>query len=56
MKIKDLGQVRAMWQRAHDLDHDNLRWREFCQPIDLETGSKEDLAIQLTEGWILRFW
>jgi hypothetical protein len=53
MKIKDLGQVRAMWQRAHDLDHDNLRWREFCQPIDLETGSKEDLAIQLTEGWIL---
>jgi hypothetical protein len=25
-------------------------WREFCRPIEVETGSKEDLAIQLTEG------
>jgi hypothetical protein len=31
----------------------NLLWREFCRPIEVETGSKEDLAIQLTEGWIL---
>ena len=52
-EIKDRGQVRAMWQWARDLDHDNLLWREFCRPIDIETGSKEDLAIQLTEGWIL---
>jgi hypothetical protein len=22
-------------------------------PLEVETGSKEDLAIQLTEGWIL---
>jgi hypothetical protein len=42
-----------MWQWAHDLDQDNLLWREFCRPIEVETGSKEDLAIQLTEGWIL---
>jgi precorrin-8X/cobalt-precorrin-8 methylmutase len=52
-KITDRGQVRAMWQWARDLDRDNLLWREFCRPIEVETGSKEDLAIQLTEGWIL---
>ena len=42
-----------MWQWARDLDCDNLLWCEFCRPIEVETGSKEDLAIQLTEGWIL---
>jgi hypothetical protein len=26
---------------------------EFCPPIEMETGWKEDLAVQLTEGWIL---
>jgi precorrin-8X/cobalt-precorrin-8 methylmutase len=52
-EIKDRGQVRAMWQWARDLDCDDLLWREFCRPIEVETGSKEDLAIQLTEGWIL---
>jgi precorrin-8X/cobalt-precorrin-8 methylmutase len=52
-EIKDRGQVRAMWQWARDLDRDNLLWREFCRPIEVENGSKEDLAIQLTEGWIL---
>jgi hypothetical protein len=52
-EIKDRGQVRAMWQWARDLDCDNLLWREFCRPIEIETGSKEDIAIQLTEGWIL---
>jgi hypothetical protein len=51
--IKDRGQVRAMWHWARDLDCDHLLWREFCRPIEVETGSKEDLAIQLTEGWIL---
>jgi hypothetical protein len=35
------------------LDGEDLLWREFCRPIEVETGSKEDLAIQLTEGWIL---
>jgi len=49
-KITDRGQVRAMWQWARDLDRDNLLWREFCRPIEVETGSKEDLAIQLAEG------
>jgi hypothetical protein len=44
-EIKDRGQVRAMWQWARDLDRDNLLWREFCRPIEVETGSKEDLAI-----------
>jgi hypothetical protein len=52
-EIKDRGQVRVMWQWARDLDRDDLLWREFCRPIEVETGSKEDLAIQLTEGWIL---
>jgi hypothetical protein len=52
-EIKDRGQVRAMWQWARDLDRDNLLWREFCRPIEVEPGSKEDLAIQFTEGWIL---
>jgi hypothetical protein len=52
-EIKDRGQVRAMWQWARDLDRDNLLWCEFCRPMEIETGSKEDLAIQLTEGWIL---
>jgi hypothetical protein len=52
-EITDRGQVRAMWQWARDLDRDNLLWREFCRPIEVETGSKEDLAIQLTDGWIL---
>jgi molybdopterin molybdotransferase len=52
-EIKDRGQVRAMWQWARDLDRDNLLWCEFCRPMEIETGAKEDLAIQLTEGWIL---
>ena len=52
-EIKDRGQVRAMWQWARDVDRDNLLWREFCRPIEVDTGSKQDLAIQLTEGWIL---
>jgi hypothetical protein len=52
-EIKDRGQVRAMSQWASDLDCDDLLWREFCRPIEVETDSKEDLAIQLTEGWIL---
>lgn len=52
-EIKDRGQVRAMWRWARDLDREDLLWREFCRPIEVETGSKEDLAIQLTEGWIL---
>jgi precorrin-8X/cobalt-precorrin-8 methylmutase len=52
-EIKDRGQVRAVWQWACDLDCADLLWREFCRPIEIETGSKEDLAIQLTEGWIL---
>jgi hypothetical protein len=52
-EIKDRGQVRAMWQWARDLDRENLLWCEFCRPIEVETVSKEDLAIQLTEGWIV---
>ena len=52
-EIKDRGQVRAMWHWARDLDEQNLLWCEFCRPVEIETGSKEDLAIQLTEGWIL---
>ena len=52
-EIKDRGQVRAMWHWARDLDEQNLLWCEFCRPLEIEPGSKEDLAVQLTEGWIL---
>jgi precorrin-8X/cobalt-precorrin-8 methylmutase len=52
-EIRDRGQVRAMWEWARDLDQQNLLWREFCRPVGIEPGSKEDLAIQLAEGWIL---
>ena len=52
-QIKDRGQVRSMWHWARDLDHDDVLCREYCRPIEVETGSKEDLAAQLTEGWIL---
>jgi precorrin-8X/cobalt-precorrin-8 methylmutase len=52
-EIRDRGQVRAMWEWVRDLDQQNLLWREFCRPVGIEAGSKEDLAIQLTEGWIL---
>jgi hypothetical protein len=48
--IKDRGQVRAVWEWARDLDQQNLLWCEFCRPVDIEPGSKEDIAIQLTEG------
>jgi hypothetical protein len=51
--IKDRGQVIALWEWARDLDEQNLLWCEFCRPIEIETGSKEDLAVQLTEGWIV---
>ncbi len=52
-EIKDRGQVRAMWHWACDRDRENVLWREFCRPIEVQPGSKEDLAIQFTEGWIL---
>jgi len=51
--IKDRGQVRAMWEWARELDRQELVWCEFCRPADIDPGSKEDIAIQLTEGWIL---
>lgn len=53
-RIKDRGQVRAMWECSRDLDQQELLWCEFCRPIDIDPSSKEDIAIQLTEGWILR--
>ena len=43
-EIKDRGQVRALWQWACDLDREGLLWREFCRPIEVETGSKENMA------------
>ncbi len=51
--IKDRGQVRAMWHWAHDLDLQDLLWLEFARPIEIDPGSPEDIAVQLTEGWIL---
>jgi precorrin-8X/cobalt-precorrin-8 methylmutase len=51
--IKDRGQVRAMWEWAVELDRQNLLWFEFGRPAEIDPGSPEDIAIQLTEGWIL---
>jgi precorrin-8X/cobalt-precorrin-8 methylmutase len=51
--IKDRGQVRSMWERARDLDRQELLWFEFARPTEIDPGSPEDIAIQLTEGWIL---
>jgi precorrin-8X/cobalt-precorrin-8 methylmutase len=51
--IKDRGQVHSMWGCARDLDRQNQLWFEFARPVDIDPGSKEDIAAQLTEGWIL---
>ena len=51
--IKDRGQVRSMWEWARDLDQQELLWCEFARPTEIDPGSPEDIAIQLTEGWIL---
>jgi hypothetical protein len=51
--IKDRGQVRSMWQWVRDQDRQELLWGEFARPIEIDLGSPEDIAIQLTEGWIL---
>ena len=51
--IKDRGQVRSMWHWARDLDRQDFLWFEFSRPIEIAPGAKEDIAIQLTEGWIL---
>jgi precorrin-8X/cobalt-precorrin-8 methylmutase len=51
--IKDRGQVRAIWEWARNLDRQDLLWLEFARPLDIDPGSPEDIAIQLTEGWIL---
>jgi len=51
--IKDRGQVRSMWEWACELDRQDLLWFEFARPIEIDPGSPEDVAVQLTEGWIL---
>ena len=51
--IKDRGQAHAMWEWARDLDRQDQLWYEFARPADIDPGSKEDIAVQLTEGWIL---
>jgi hypothetical protein len=50
---KDRGQVHAAWEWARDLDRRDQLWYEFARPADIEPGSKEDIAVQLTEGWII---
>jgi hypothetical protein len=35
------------------LDRQDQLWYEFARPADIEPGSPEDIAVQLTEGWIL---
>jgi hypothetical protein len=43
----------AAWEWARDLDRKDQLWYEFARPVEIDPGSKEDIAIQLTEGWIL---
>jgi hypothetical protein len=50
---KDRGQVRSMWEWVNELDRQDLLWFEFARPVEIDPGSPEDIAIQLTEGWIL---
>ena len=42
-----------MWEGARDLDRQELLWFEFARPTEIDPGSPEDIAIQLTEGWVL---
>jgi hypothetical protein len=51
--IKDRGQVRSMWEWGRDSDRQDLLWFEFDRPTEIDPGSPEDIAIQLTEAWIL---
>jgi hypothetical protein len=51
--IKDRGQVRGLWEWAVELDRQDLLLFECGRPVEIDPGSPEDIAIQLTEGWIL---
>jgi hypothetical protein len=51
--IRDRGQVHAAWEWARDLNRKDQLWYEFPRPAGIDPGSKEDIAVQLTEGWIL---
>jgi hypothetical protein len=42
-----------MWEWACELDRQELLWFEFARPAEIEPGTPEDIAVQLTEGWIL---
>jgi hypothetical protein len=35
------------------LDRQELLWFQFARPTEIDPGSPEDIAIQLTEGWVL---
>jgi hypothetical protein len=48
-----LPQTRSMWEWACELDRQELLWFEFARPAEIEPGTPEDIAVQLTEGWIL---
>jgi hypothetical protein len=38
---------------ARGLDRQELLWFEFARPTEIDPGSPEDIAIQLTAGWTL---
>jgi precorrin-8X/cobalt-precorrin-8 methylmutase len=52
-RIKDRGQVRAMWHWARDLDEQDRLLSQFAIPPDVAAGSRADLTIRTEEGWIL---
>ena len=53
LKLTPSVRVRSMWDWARDWIEQDQLWFEFSRPADIDPGSKEDIAIQLTEGWIL---
>lgn len=52
-RIKDRGQVRAMWAWARDLDIEDRLRHEFAIPAGVTSESSDDVAIRNEEGWIL---
>jgi hypothetical protein len=45
---------QCRWKSWRKLGQSAFRfWLEFSRPAEIDPGSKKNIAIQLTEGWIL---
>jgi len=52
-RVKDRGQVRALWHWARDLDRAGMLAGQFARPCGLRPGSRQEALIRGEEGWIL---